>query len=212
MRRRVLNGLGIALLVIAYQLLAHYTNASANGNRWDALVAVTPLLLFVFILAWRSSWRVVMLGAWAAMCMGLWAEWPLLEHHVGLVYWLQNAGMQLILFITFARTLIAGQQPLCTRFAEMVHGSLTPQHAIYAGQVTFAWALFFAAMALTSTLLFFLAPRAIWSVFANLLTLPLIALMFVVEYGVRKWRLPDTQHAHFLDAIRVFLNRSARSH
>lgn len=211
MLRRILCGLGIAALVIGYQLLAHYTNESTENGRWGAWVAIAPVLLIALLLAWRSSRRVIMLGGLILLSLALWAKWPLLEHHFGLVYWLQSAGMQLILFVTFGRTLLAGRQPLCTRFAMMVHGSLNPQHEIYTRQITLAWAMFFAVMMLTSTLLFFLTSLATWSFFANLLTLPLIALMFIVEYSVRKWRLPDAQHAHFLDAIRVFLNSSARS-
>jgi uncharacterized membrane protein len=104
--------------------------------------------------------------------------------------------------------LIAGRQPLCARFAEAVHAPLTPQHEVYARQVTVAWTLFFAAMALASTLLFFLAPLTTWSVFANFLTLPLVVLMFIAEYWVRRWALPDMQHAHFLSAVRAFRNSS----
>ena len=90
-----------------------------------------------------------------------------------------------------------------------MHAPLTPQHELYARQVTVAWTLFFAAMALTSTLLFFLAPLASWSVFANFLTLPLVALMFIAEYWVRRWVLPDMQDAHILDALRAYRNSSA---
>jgi len=64
-------------------------------------------------------------------------------------------GLQLILLMTFGRTLLAGRQPLCTRFAQAAHTPLTPQHELYARRVTVAWTLFFAAMALISTLLIF---------------------------------------------------------
>jgi len=112
--------------------------------------------------------------------------------------------------MTFARTLMAGRQPLCTRFAEAMHAPLTPQHQIYTRQVTLAWSLFFAAMTLASTLLFFLAPLATWSVFANFLTLPLVALMFIAEYAVRRYMLPETRNMNILDAVRAFRNAPAR--
>ena len=210
MARRILPWLGIAAAVIGYPLLAHYTNESARGGKLGALVAVAPLVLIALVLAWRSSRRFVMLGVLALSCIALWAGWPALENHFGLVYWLQNMGMLLVLFITFGRTLIAGRQPLCTRFAQAVHAVVTPQHEIYTRQVTIAWTLFFAAMALASTLLFFLAPLVTWSVFANFLTLPLVALMFIGEYGVRRWVLPETRHMHILDAVRAFRNAGPR--
>ena len=210
MARRNLRWLGIAALVISYPLLAHYTNRSAHSGNLGALVATAPVVLIALALAWRSRRRFIMLGVPVLVCIALWAGWPALMNHYGLVYWLQHAGIQLILFMTFGRTLIAGRQPLCTRFAMAVHAPLTPQHEIYARQVTVAWTLFFAAMALVSTLLFFLAPLTTWSVFANFLTLPLVALMFIAEYWVRRCVLPDMRHTHILDAVRAFRNTPAR--
>lgn len=209
---RALRWLGIAVLVIGYPVLAHYTNEPASNPDLGALVAIAPVILIAMVLAWRSSHRTVMLGIMLLACASLWFGWPMLEQHFGLVYWLQYMAMQLILLMTFARTLVAGQQPLCTRFAEAVHAPLTPQHENYARQVTIAWTLFFATMAVISTLLFFLAPLATWSVFSNFLTLPLVALMFIAEYWVRKWLLPDTQNMRILDAIRAFRDNSAPPH
>ena len=212
MTRRIVPWLGIAALLVGYPLLAHYTNESAHSGSLGALVAIAPVVLIALVLAWRSPRRLTMLGVLALLGIALWAGWSALENHFGLVYWLQHVGMQLILFMTFGRTLIAGRQPLCTRFARAVHAVVTPQHEIYARQVTLAWTLFFVAMALASTLLFFLAPLATWSVFANFLTLPLVALMFVGEYWVRRWALPDMRHMHILDAVRAFRNTPARPH
>ena len=210
MARRNLRWLGIAALVIGYPLLAHYTNRSAHSGNLGALVATAPVVLIALALAWRSRRRFIMPGVLVLVCIALWAGWPALMNHYGLVYWLQHAGIQLVLFMTFGRTLIAGRQPLCTRFAMAVHAPLTPQHEMYARQVTVAWTLFFAAMALASALLFFLAPLATWSFFANFLTLPLVALMFIGEYGVR-WRvLPEMRHMRILDALRAFTNTPAR--
>jgi uncharacterized membrane protein len=212
MMLRALRWLGIAALIIGYPVLAHYTNEPASNPDLGALVAIAPVILIALLLAWRSSHRAVMLGIMLLACVSLWFGWPMLEQHFGLVYWLQYMAMQLILLMTFARTLVAGQQPLCTRFAEAVHAPLTPQHENYARQVTIAWTLFFAAMAVISTLLFFLAPLAVWSVFSNFLTLPLVALMFIAEYWVRKWLLPDTQNMRILDAVRAFRDNSAPPH
>ena len=209
MTRRIVPWLGIAALLIGYPLLAHYTNESAHSGKLGALVAIAPVVAIALVLAWRSPRRFILLGVLALSCVALWAGWSELESHFGLVYWLQNMGMLLVLFVTFGRTLIAGRQPLCTRFAQAVHPVVTPQHEIYTRHVTLAWTLFFAAMALASTLLFFLAPLATWSVFANFLTLPLVALMFIGEYCVRRWALPEMRHMHILDAVRAYTNTPA---
>lgn len=211
MSRRVLRGVGIAALVIGYSLLAHYTNQSADRAHLGAWVALTPVFLITLLFAWRSPQRGLMLGLLAVATGVLAWQWPALTQHVGLVYWLQYMSMQLVLFIMFARTLFGGRKPLCTRFAETVHAPLSPQHVVYARQVTVAWSVFFAAMALVSTLLFFLTPLATWSIFANFMTWPLVALMFIAEYWVRKWLLPEMRHAHILDAVRAFRNASARA-
>lgn len=210
MAGRILRWLGIAALLIGYALLAHYTNESAHAGSLGAAVAIAPLLLIAGLFAWRSPQRLIMLGGLALSCIALGAAWPALERHFDLVYWLQHVGMQLILLMTFGRTLIGRRKALCVRFAEALHGgALTPPHELYARQVTVAWTLFFAAMAIASTLLFFLAPLPIWSVFANFLTLPLVALMFIAEYLVRRSVLPDLQPGHILDAVRAFRDSSA---
>jgi uncharacterized membrane protein len=211
MARRILRWLGIATLVIGYPLLAHYTNESTQRGNLGALVAIAPVALLALVLVWRSSQRIVMLGVLGLACGALWAGWPALTHHFGMVYWLQYVSIQLILLIAFARTLVGGRQPLCTQFAAAVHAPLTPQQEIYTRQITVAWSVFFAVMALASTLLFFLAPLTTWSVFHNFLTLPLVALMFIAEYWVRRRTFPDMQHAHILVALRAFRDSTARS-
>lgn len=210
MTRRILRWLGIAALAIGYPLLAHYTNASAHNENLGALVSIAPVVLIALMLSWKSAMRPILLGVLLLSCVVLWTEWSALQLHFGLVYWLQHVGIQLILFMTFARTLIDGRKPLCTRFAEAVHAPLSLQHAIYARHVTVAWTLFFAAMALTSSLLFFLAPLTTWSVFANFLTAPLVAAMFIAEYWVRRYALPEMRNMHILDAVRAFKNTSLR--
>ena len=205
-----LRWLAIAAGLIGYPLLAHYTTGAAHNPRLGALVALAPAVAIGVLFAWHSARRSIMLGGLVLACAILAAFWPLLEGHFGLVYWLQNTAMQLILLMTFGRTLIAGRQPLCTRFAEALYGPVSSEHRIYTRQVTIAWSIFFAALAAISTLLFFLAPLPIWSIFANFLTLPLVAVMFLAEFAVRKRMLPDIQQMHLLDAVRAFTNDSAR--
>lgn len=206
MANRIMRPTGIAVAIAGYALLAHYTNTTAKNGNLGALTAIAPLAFFALLLAWNSSRRYVMLAALALACLAAISQWHLIEQHFGLIYWLQDMGMQLVLLITFGRTLISGQKPLCVRFAEATHAPLSRQHEIYARNVTIAWTLFFAAMALTSTLLFFWAPLAVWSVFANFMTLPLIALMFIAEHWVRRRVLPETQDVHILDALHSFRN------
>ncbi|HDY85554.1 hypothetical protein LCGC14_1365430 [marine sediment metagenome] len=206
---RILRWMGIAGLLIAYAVLAHYTNQSVHNGHLGALVAITPTAFILLVASKQSIWRFSLMLI--VLTIALWFGWATLTNNFWYVYWLQDAGLQFALFVTFGRTLIANRQPLCTRFAEMVHsGSLSPQHYVYTRQITFAWTLFFALMTIISTLLFFFAPLTTWSLFANFLTLPLIALMFIVEYGVRIWVLPDSRQNNIFDAIKAYKNDPER--
>jgi uncharacterized membrane protein len=106
-----------------------------------------------------------------------------------------SVAIDLLLLWLFARTLAPGRQPLVSAIASIVRGELPPELARYTRAVTWFWCLFFAALALTSVLLAAFAPLAIWSLFANLLVYPFIALMLVLEYAYRRRRFP--QHVHF---------------
>jgi uncharacterized membrane protein len=202
--------LGIAAVVIGYAVLANYTNQSGEASTLGALVAIAPVTLTILALAWRSAQRPLMLGLVVIAGGSLWLVWPVLKQHFGWIYWLEHESVQWLLLIAFGRTLLANRQPLCTQFAEIVHGPLLPRHARYARQVTIAWTIFFAGMIVISTCLFFIQPVAIWSIFANFIFLPLVGLMFIVEYAVRKFLLPDLDQANIMDAVRAFMHHSAQ--
>lgn len=104
----------------------------------------------------------------------------------------------------FGRTLLRGREALITRFARHIHGSLSDEHAKYSRGVTWAWSIFFASMACVSLLLFVFAPLSAWSLFANVLNLPLVVAMFLGEYAFRILRYPDFSHASIRSMIMAF--------
>jgi len=93
--------------------------------------------------------------------------------------------LYLSLLATFALTLRRGHTPLITGMAYRLQGTLSDEMIRYTRSVTIAWSLFFAAQLLTSISLFCFAPLTAWSVFVNLLDIPLVVTMFAVEYAVR---------------------------
>ncbi|MDB5761931.1 MAG: hypothetical protein JWQ21_926 [Herminiimonas sp.] len=196
--------MAIIALVAGYALLAHYTNTAARTETLGTLLALAPIVLTALSMARHSRHRLPMLAMLGIGCAALLMAWTTIAHHFARIYWLEHAGSQLVLCLVFGRTLSGGREPMCTRFARSIHGSLTPEIEHYTRQVTAAWVLFFGSMAAVSTILFFAAPLAAWSAFANFLTAPLIGLMFVAEYLVRRRLHPHTKHAHILDAIKVF--------
>jgi len=52
--------------------------------------------------------------------------------------------------------------------------------------------------------LFACASLETWSLFANLLNLPLVAVVFVAEYLYRVARFPGFSHASLLTAVKAF--------
>jgi uncharacterized membrane protein len=201
----------IAAFCLAYSVLAHLAAADPSPDLFDAFVAMAPLIGLAVVLAWRSPQRPWALALCLAGCALLYAMSGWLVQHYNWVFLLQHAGMQALLALAFGRTLRAGQQPMVSRFAAIIHGPLSPALVSYTRQVTWAWTLYFGAMTTLSLLLFWLAPVAVWSVFANLLNLPLVILMFGAEYTARLFLLAPSDRAGPLDAIRAYRQASARA-
>jgi hypothetical protein len=108
------------------------------------------------------------------------------------VHWAIYAG----LLLTFAVTLRPGREALLTFMARKLHATISEEVRIYTRQVTFAWCAFFAMQLGTSVILFLFAPLVVWSFFANVLDIPLVATMFVGEYLFRiHWLTNPPRHS-----------------
>lgn len=201
----LLRGLATLFLVVAWAVLAHYGSAGDGNADFGTAVATLPLLATVVILLWRIGhpfW--IAAGGLGALGLLAWS-WPSLRQNVTLLFYLQHLGTNLALGLLFGRTLFGGQEALVTRFARLAHqGAVSDAKRRYTRQVTVAWTAFFVASAAVSTLLYWLAPPSAWSVFANLLSTPLIVLMFAGEHLVRNRVLPPEDHAGIADSIRGY--------
>lgn len=206
---RIARGAAVAAGIVAYAVLMHRVNVAGVPSLQGALLVLAPLFLIGFALMRRARLAGLLLLIGCGLL--LWLGWPWLAQHSGALFWLQDMALLLTLFFTFARTLVGGRTPLCVIFAEAMHGPLTPAHARYAQRVTMAWASFFLVLALLSTGLFLFTPLAVWSLYVNFAVLPLVALMFVAEYTVRRRVLVDVPSGRLLDAFQAYL-KSTRSH
>lgn len=198
--------IGVATLIAGYALLVHHVNVTGRPSLLGAALALLPVFGFGFALAVNavSRWAGVALMGGSTWLVGQW--WWLIASHAGLLFYLQDVGLVLVLATGFGRSLLPGQKPLCIGFAEMLHGGeLAADHERYAWRVTLAWTLYFALLALASTVLFFLAPLPVWSFYANFLVLPLICLMFVGEFLVRRIVLPQAATGGVFDGLRAYL-------
>lgn len=198
---------------ITYAAATHWAMASGRPPGLGAALAVAPVVaasLWLALRTRRAGWvglasilAVVLLAALA------WRTAP----SVNLLYPVPSVIVYGALTWLFGRTLAPGREALVTRIARRVHGTLPDDITAYTRQVTWAWCLLFGAMALASLLLFVFGPLETWSLFVNVLTFPLIAGMFAVEYAYRLLRYRSFSHVSLLTAVRAFydLRRAAPS-
>jgi uncharacterized membrane protein len=85
-----------------------------------------------------------------------------------------------------------------------VHGPLGPAELRYTRQVTAAWTWFFIANMAVTVLLYAFAPLNLWSLFVNFCALPLIGLMFAVEYAIRRRVLKQVYTGGLMATLRVY--------
>jgi len=195
----------LAILGAAYLWLGHLGSTMAHPPAISLLSGLMPVWVLALLLAWASRQRIVWLGVLLAVSVGLFWNLDFLRQNTAWVYFAQHAGTHALLGIAFGRTLFSGHaQALCSKIARIAHKGLSEEMARYTWQVTLAWTLYFFSATLISVCLFAFAPLKLWSVFANLLTAPLLGLMFAVEYVVRRKVLPNEHHLGILATIRAY--------
>jgi uncharacterized membrane protein len=156
--------------------------------------------------------------AWKALAILSFVGFQFLAHFalrdslgVAAISGLTHAAANLILLWYFGRTLRAGREPLVTRLARRVHGFLAPEMVAFTRRVTVAWCVFFAGQVAVSILLLSFAPFEIWSMFVNVINVPLIGLMFAGEYLYRMLRFPDHPRASIARVLRAYAEDAADS-
>jgi uncharacterized membrane protein len=114
-----------------------------------------------------------------------------------------HAVVYSVLLAVFGATLLPGREALITALARRMYGTVPAAMASYTRGVTWAWCGFFAAQLLTSLALLLWAPIVVWSVFVNVLNLPLFALMFAAEHVCRQRCLADAPRHSPADVLRM---------
>jgi uncharacterized membrane protein len=204
---KLLRGLALLCILVAWAFLAHHGSAAESHPDFSAALATAPI---------ASPLSSCSSGASPTRCGWYWAALPCLRCSPG---WPGRScgrmsrcfitssivGTNLALGTLFGRTLIGERQALVTQFALMAHhGVISPAKARYTRQVTIAWTAFFLLTATVSTVLFWLPLPTAWSIFANLLTIPLIGLMFMAEHIVRHRVLAPDDCSSIADTIRGY--------
>jgi uncharacterized membrane protein len=194
---------------IAYSLMVHSVLLHAHGSGVRLAVAAVPLLLFAY---WVGKWARHK-RAWTGLLFALTVVIYFIERQEGLGVAAANAithaAINLLLACVFGRTLLGSEEPLVTRFARRVHGTLPVYMEAYTRRVTAAWCAFFVAQIVISGILLVSAPLQVWSFFVNVLSLPLVALFFIAEYLYRVTRYRDYPHSSIIESIQVFAEHAA---
>lgn len=203
--RRIITAGVTAFALLAYALLTHYVANLQHADDWAIALAVTPSALVFLSLTLRFFAGPLKLLPLVALGVLISQIWPDLHQHIIWIYFIQHILMFGTMGIWFGRSLFRNRQALCTLFASFMHERMSPALLRYTRQVTVAWAGFFFGITGLSMLLFFFAPHEVWSFFANVLSLPLVALMFAGEYLMRKRVLPPEDMAGVTSAFRGYM-------
>jgi uncharacterized membrane protein len=203
-----------ALIVLGWATCDWLVHASLSENRAGpvrlVLLSLPPLAAGFWILARsanKSLWLLALLAAVAAMVMLEYQD----RSGLAVAYGAPHATAYVLLAWLFGRTLRRGREPLITRLARRVHGTLPPRLEAYTRNVTIAWTVFFSGQVAISAILFEFARLDTWSLFVNVLNIPLLALMFAGEYVYRVTRYRDYPHASVARSMRAFAEDSSFS-
>jgi uncharacterized membrane protein len=185
----------LALLACcAYPVLAHAA-ATLNEPRWAAL-GLTLVAWAILRGLQRPLPAVLLGGVICLLTLGLANRYP---------DWLLSAppvAINLALCALFGATLRGGHEPLVSRFARIVRGTLAPELAAYTRRLTWAWTVFFAVIALASLGLALFASKWAWSLFTNVVSPLLVGLFFLGEHVYRRVRFRNYPHAPPQEVIR----------
>jgi uncharacterized membrane protein len=203
---RRLQVAAVAVLIAAYAGFSHYSNSNPQARDLATLLALAPMLVLGLILIWR--WNGVLLAGLAGVAALLLLRhyWALLLEEFSVVYLMQQCGFYGLMAWTFARSLFKDRIPLCTDFADRIHGPLSELELRYTRTVTWAWVWFFLANLAVTFILFAFAPLRSWSFFVNFISLPLVLLMFVAEFTVRRRVLPQVQRHGLIATVRIYFS------
>jgi uncharacterized membrane protein len=207
----VLRDLGLLLLMVAWVVAAHVGSTGWGNASFNAAVGVLPIAVAVLMALWRlPQWSLRAAGVLALGALLAWL-WPQLRHNVPLLYYLQHLGIHVALGVLFGKSLFGPDEALITRMARRIFAhELSARKVRYTRGVTLAWTVFFFVNALVSTLLFIWAPPAIWSIHANLLTGPLVGVMFLVEHIWRMCVLPPHERPGSAAIVQAYRRESAQ--
>ncbi|MCG7924979.1 MAG: hypothetical protein JAY67_05480 [Candidatus Thiodiazotropha taylori] len=199
---RGLAHIGLLLLALAYPLVLHFGVLSGG--------LIAPSLILMLLLA---NWGVLelikgRLSGWLIIAIALLGiAWLLLETPDTIqLLKLPPIAINGSLFTLFTMTLLPGQTPLITRFAELLHKDereLNDYERLYTRRVTQFWSGMFAFLTVESAYLAYFADTETWSLFTNFVNYLIVIAGLLIEYRIRERKLPHLEHPGFWNFVRL---------
>jgi len=197
--------------VAAYQVLVHFGVTSSTADPVRAALLMAPMAAVGCWILLRSRHRLL----WLAILAAAAGTALLLGYGTGLgktaLYGVPHAAAYLFMLWLFGRTLLPGREAIITRLARHTRGTLPPAMERYTRNLTFAWCVFFAAQLAGSGLLLRYGSIESWSLFINVLSFPLVALMFAGDYLYRVIRYRDSPQSSIAKAVQAYAKDRASS-
>jgi uncharacterized membrane protein len=194
-----------AVLLLGWILASHLGSTGRGPMDLHVGVAIAPLIAAFALAVARLPRPVLKVLAWLALAVLLALMWPFLRTQVATLYFVQHVGIHVALACLFGLSLLGPGDALITRLARVVVSpELSPRNLRYTRGATVAWTLFFVLNGLLSVALFLFAPREIWSLHANVLTGPLLGLMFLIEMAIRRFVLPPHERPSLMAVVRAW--------
>ena len=185
-------------LALGYPLLAHLSVTLADRRlQWLSLVWLLGISLSGALVQGRAwAWL-----AWMAAGALIW--WLVMQGHGLFALFVPPAAIPAALFLLFAGSLRAGQTPLVTRIATIMHDGPLPEDLVgYTRQVTALWATVCAALFLSAVLLALFASPRIWSLMTNVVHYLVLGAVFLLEYAWRRVRFRHHEHLGLVQFLR----------
>jgi uncharacterized membrane protein len=196
--RRWARALPIVLLIVAVASPVVNHIVVMTGRGVDAAVALGVLqaiavgVIIAGIGGAGRHWRLALLASitmLAILVLGLLRS-PVFG--LRLAAGSSHALLYVSLLAVFGVTLLPGRTPIITVIAQRLNRRFHAGMLSYTRHVTIAWCIFFAGQLVVSLLLFRFAPARWWSLFISGLNVPLVVLMFLGEYAIRRYWFPES--------------------
>ena len=200
-----------AAAALVYAAASHALMTRAQDSAWALAVILGPLVVLGAGWAWSGGHKVLAAAGVALALLLALQAWSGRGIPSRWLYLAQHAGVHLALAAWFGSTLRAGAEPLISALARRVQRTFSEETARYTRQVTLAWTLYFAGMAVCSLALFLAGDFAHWSLLANILTPVFTAAMFIGEYLLRYWLHPEFERVSLQQAVQAYRSHGAAS-